>query len=200
MCFSSGVRRIWNLLGAGETLSGMTAAQATALDQKVCTSVTTAVDATGKDITAFVNLASWAGRMETHRPIELFTVTYDLLIEAGLEELGVPYFDGFVGGVMGRFAPELIEPADGRVETRLPPGFVRLWKLHGSTNWTARTIGTRHEIVRTALAAGEAVAIYPSDEKYEESRRLPFVVARWSSPRRSPWSRAIRSVMSILTR
>ena len=29
--------------------------------------------------------------------------------------------------------------------------------------------------VRTALAADDAVAIYPSDEKYEDSRRLPFV-------------------------
>lgn len=171
----SRIRRIRSLLGPAETLSGMSADQAAELDHKVCASVTAAVDATGKDITAFVNLASWAGRMETHRPIELFTVNYDLLIEAGLEELGVPYFDGFVGGVRGRFAPELIEPSDGRAETQLPAGFVRLWKLHGSTNWTARTIGARHEIVRTALAAGEAVAIYPSDEKYEESRRLPFV-------------------------
>ncbi len=99
-----------------------------------------------------VNLASWAGRMETHRPVELFTVNYDLLIEAGLEELGVPYFDGFVGVVNGRFAPELIEPTDAREETRLPAGFVRLWKLHGSTNWTSRPIGGRTQIVRTALA------------------------------------------------
>jgi hypothetical protein len=171
----SRIRRMRSLLGPTEVLAGMSAVQAAELDHMICAAVTTAVDATGKDITAFVNLASWASRMETHRPVEIFTVNYDLLIEAGLEELGVPYFDGFVGGVRGRFAPELIEPTDSRPETRLPPGFVRLWKLHGSTNWTASTIGTRHEIVRTAVAVGDAVAIYPSDEKYDESRRLPFV-------------------------
>lgn len=143
----SRLRRIQGLLGPGETLGDMTADQAADLDQNICRVVTVAVDEVGKDISAFVSLASWASRMETHQPIELFTVNYDLLIEAGLEELGVPYFDGFVGGVRGRFAPDLIEPLGGRAETQLPPGFVRLWKLHGSTNWTARTIGDRHEIV-----------------------------------------------------
>lgn len=171
----SRIRKIRTLLGPGETLSGMDADQAARLDAAICAAVTNAVDATGRDISAFVHLASWAGRMETHRPIELFTVNYDLLIEAGLEEIGVPYFDGFVGGVKGRFAAELIEPSEGRPETRLPVGFVRLWKLHGSTNWTPSTIGHRTEIVRTARAMGDAVAIYPSDEKYDDSRRLPFV-------------------------
>jgi hypothetical protein len=113
--------------------------------------------------------------METHRPIEIFTVNYDLLIEAGLEEVGVPYFDGFVGSVRGRFLAELIEPRDGRADLQLPSGFVRLWKLHGSTNWSTTSVGTRQEIVRTAVPAPSAVAIYPSDEKYEESRRVPFV-------------------------
>ncbi|WP_344814790.1 SIR2 family protein [Microlunatus aurantiacus] len=149
--------------------------QARRLDSAICSAVTEAVDATGRDVSAFTYLASWAGRMETHRPIEIFTVNYDLLIEAGLEEVGVPYFDGFVGGVKGRFAPELIEPSEGRPETRLPVGFVRLWKLHGSTNWKSTTINSRTEVVRTARAGGDAVAIYPSDEKYDDSRRLPFV-------------------------
>src|SRR5579864_7229677 len=72
----SRIRRIRNLLGPAETLGGMSAAQAAELDQKVCVGVTGAVDADGKDISAFVSLASWAGRMETHRPIELFTVNY----------------------------------------------------------------------------------------------------------------------------
>lgn len=171
----SRIRRIRSLLMPGEVLGGMTADQASELDTRICAAVTEAVDATGKDISSFVNLASWAGRMESHRPIEIFTVNYDLLIECGLEEIGVPYFDGFVGGVRGRFTPDLIEPTGGRAETQLPSGFIRLWKLHGSTNWTVSTVLGREEIVRTARATGEPVAIYPSDEKYEESRRVPFV-------------------------
>lgn len=171
----SRIRRIKSLLGPDEVLGGMSGAQAADLDNRICGSIRSAVDIAGREIGAFVNLASWAGRMETHRPIELFTVNYDLLIEAGLEALGIPYFDGFVGSVQGRFLPELIEPAAGRAEMQLPAGFVRLWKLHGSTNWVTRAIGSRHEVVRTALSEQDAVAIYPSDEKYEESRRLPFV-------------------------
>ncbi len=171
----SRIRRIKSLLGPDEVLGGMSGQQAAELDKKICSSICSAVDITGRDIGAFVKLASWASRMETHRPIELFTVNYDLLIEAGLEALGVPYFDGFVGSIQGRFSPELIEPTTGRTEMQLPSGFVRLWKLHGSTNWAARQIGARHEVVRTSLSAEDAVAIYPSDEKYEDSRRLPFV-------------------------
>lgn len=155
----SRIRRIRSLLTPGEVLGGMNLDEAAELDSRICAAVAEAVDATGKDLSAFVNLASWAGRMETHRPIELFTVNYDLLIEGGLEELGVPYFDGFVGGVRGRFAPDLIEPTAGRIETQLPSGYVRLWKLHGSTNWTLASVAGRQEIIRTARAAGEPVAI-----------------------------------------
>lgn len=171
----SRLRRIRTLVADGGTFESLTEATATNLDRMVCEAITKAVDITGKPTTAFERLASWAGRMESQRPIELFTVNYDLLIEAGLEEVGVPYFDGFVGALHGRFTPDLVEPTPGRSSRELPPGFVRLWKLHGSVNWTEASIGGRKEIVRIGSAVGDAVAIYPSDEKYEESRRVPFV-------------------------
>lgn len=171
----SRLRRIRSLVAGGGTFEGLTEAAAADLDRKVCEAITKAVDITGKPTDAFERLASWAGRMESQRPIELFTVNYDLLIEAGLEEVGVPYFDGFIGAIHGRFTPDLVEPTPGRSSRELPPGFVRLWKLHGSVNWTEAAIGGRNEIVRIGSAVGHAVAIYPSDEKYEESRRVPFV-------------------------
>lgn len=106
-------------------------------------------------------------------PIELFTVNYDLLLETALEERGVPYFDGFVGNLRARFRAELVE-APPEAPDGVPSLFVRLWKLHGSVNWER----AEKEIVRTGqpVSKGLPAAIYPSDEKYEESRRVPFLV------------------------
>lgn len=93
----------------------------------------------------------------------------------------MPYFDGFVGTLGGRFRPELvdnIDPSDRR--QGLPSTFVRLWKLHGSVNWEEILEGTRRRIVRRGVPVSgpetAVAAIYPSDEKYDQSRRVPFVV------------------------
>lgn len=61
----------------------------------------------------------------------------------------------------------------------MPAFFVRLWKLHGSVNWAWQSEGdSGRGIVRLGqpVSEGVAAAIYPSDTKYEESRRVPFVV------------------------
>lgn len=171
----SRIRRIRSLLDPGQDFEGLTSDAAAELDQRVCDAIRKSVDTTGKDKASFVRLASWAGRLESTRPVELFTVNYDLLLELGLEHVGVPYFDGFLGSVNGRFSTDLIEPNEARESQRLPSGFVRVWKLHGSTNWTHLEVGGRREVVRGAQVADEPAAIYPSDEKYEESRRMPFV-------------------------
>jgi len=172
----SRLRRIRSLVAGGPgEFEGLTEAAASELDRLVCGAIALSVDITGKPIDSFEQLASWAGRMESQRPIELFTVNYDLLIESGFEQVGVPYFDGFVGSIRGRFTPDLVEPTAGRSLRELPAGFVRLWKLHGSVNWTEATVGPGTEIVRVGSSVGHNVAIYPSDEKYSESRRLPFV-------------------------
>lgn len=54
---------------------------------------------------------------------------------------------------------------------------MRVWKLHGSVNW-AWDSGDRTEVTRLGapVKAGRLAAIYPSDAKYDESRRVPFVV------------------------
>lgn len=173
----SRLRRLESLLEDGEELSGLSGEDARELGQKICGAIVHAVDSSDASLDAFVKLASWAARMESQRPIELFTVNYDLLIERGLERRSVPYFDGFVGGVEAPFAPELVEPRDSPSSLSVPSGFVRLWKLHGSTNWRVHEIeGTRTTVrVADSSAAGPA-AIYPSDEKYDEARRVPFVV------------------------
>lgn len=56
----------------------------------------------------------------------------------------------------------------------VPSQFARLWKLHGSVNWERKG----DQIVRIGQPVSKDLpaAIYPSDAKYEESRRVPFLV------------------------
>ena len=96
-----------------------------------------------------------------------------LLLETALEALGVMYFDGFSGALRARFCTDVVE-ADSNTTDGLPALIVRLWKLHGSVHWAWEDT----HVVRlgTPVTSQELAAIYPSDAKYEESRRVPFVV------------------------
>jgi hypothetical protein len=55
----------------------------------------------------------------------------------------------------------------------MPSFFVRLWKLHGSLNWEWDAELT---IRRRGYPTADSAAIYPSETKYDESRRIPFIV------------------------
>jgi hypothetical protein len=173
----SRLRRIAGLLGDGETIGGLTAQSARDLDAAICAQVVSRLNIEQADLGPALHFASWAGRAEYHLPLEVFTVNYDLLIEMALEKLGVAYFDGFVGALHARFRTDLVEATSADSEAWLPSFLMRLWKLHGSVNWAWETPG-RADVVRlgSAVATGEVAAIYPSDTKYDESRRVPFVV------------------------
>ncbi len=103
----------------------------------------------------------------------------------------MPYFDGFVGSLQARFHTELVEAASGRDIESVPAFFTRLWKLHGSVNWAW---ANPSEIVRFGepVREGQAAAIYPSDTKYEESRRVPFVVLQ------DPFRRALHQSETLV--
>jgi SIR2-like domain len=174
----SRLRRIAVLLeGTGDRVDGLTADQALALDREVCRLIVAALDLTNADMAPMLRLAAWAARADYHLPVELFTVNYDLLLESALEAIGVPYFDGFIGALRARFRTELVEAATAKSDESLPAFLVRLWKLHGSVNWAWES-GARSEVVRLGapVADNQPAAIYPSDAKYDESRRVPFVV------------------------
>ena len=171
----SRLRRISSLLSGEEEVDGLTAKTAHELDAAICKIIVRALSVEITDPSAAIYLAAWAARANYHLPIELFTVNYDLLLEIALENMRVPYFDGFIGTLEARFHTDLVEELPGSVSQYLPPFFVRLWKLHGSVNWTKNNEG---QILRLGnpVSDGRAIAIYPSDTKYEESRRVPFVV------------------------
>ena len=171
----SRMRRIAALVSGEDTVDGLNAAQAKALDEAICRQIVKSLSVESADKSSVICLAAWAARANYLLPVELFTVNYDLLLEEALEEMHVPYFDGFVGVLQARFQTELVE-ADPQADPGAMPAFlVRLWKLHGSVNWTWNS---SNRIVRLGQEApgSSAAAIYPSDAKYEESRRVPFVV------------------------
>lgn len=169
------IRRIEALVSDHEPFDGLTKTKAAALDAAVCKAIVKALDIEKADLAPVYHFAAWAARADYRLPIEIFTVNYDLLLETALEEFRVPYFDGFIGNIHAKFHTELVEGRPGSDREWIPSFFVRLWKLHGSVNWSWQD---NRQIVRLGqpVFEGEAAAIYPSDAKYEESRRIPFVV------------------------
>lgn len=180
----SRLRRIATLLEESEdTVDGLTGKQAGSLDAEICRLIIEKLTSGTVTQEPMWQLASWAARAEYHRPVELFTVNYDLLLETGLEALGVPYFDGFVGTLCAQFRGDLVESAGdaehgvSAASASLPAFLVRLWKLHGSVHWVWSEEKSP-KVVRLGMPApgGHPAAIYPSDAKYDESRRVPFLV------------------------
>lgn len=172
------LRRLSSILEKDQSLGGFTADTASKLQAAIINAIIPALDHRKANLLAFKFLANWASGEYYHLPVEIFTINYDLLVETGLEGAAVPYFDGFVGNLRASFRPELIELIEPTIEGALPATFVRLWKLHGSVNWEEiEEAGIKHVVRLGSPTSPEAAAaIYPSDEKYDQSRRVPFVV------------------------
>ena len=172
----SRIRRFAALLEGDTQVEGLTRDTATILDRKICQAIVGELSLESADLGPMAQFASWAARADYHWPLEVFTVNYDLLVETSFEDRRLPYFDGFVGNIRGKFHTDLVEATPEEPDRWLLPSFVRLWKLHGSVNW-AWDEATNTEIVRKGSpVSGSAAAIYPSDARYDESRRMPFLV------------------------
>jgi hypothetical protein len=111
---------------------------------------------------------------------EIFTSNYDLIIEKSLEASQIPYFDGFVGSYEPFFWQESIELAAGKSD--MTRSWIRLWKIHGSLSWFWKqdAAGGSQKIIRVgkfdkASTTDRELVIYPSKEKYDSSRKQPFV-------------------------
>lgn len=160
-------------VGAEDSLVGLDHAQLARLETTIRETIASAVQPPQELVPANLphhDLARWLGRSSRQRAVEIFTTNYDLLIERALEDERQVVFDGFVGSHRPFFHPESLTRAD------LAPGsaWVRLWKLHGSVNWSWHVVQGRRRIVRTEpIGSGELVL--PSSRKYDESRKEPYV-------------------------
>jgi hypothetical protein len=122
---------------------------------------------------------SWLNLLSRDYSKEIFTVNYDLIFEKALERLQLPYFDGFVGAFEPFFNAESVEK--GELKEYPPLSWIRIWKLHGSLGWFWKTSedAKGYQVIRLGSNAksndSNELVIYPSREKYESSRKQPFI-------------------------
>jgi len=121
---------------------------------------------------------SWLNLLNLSSVAEVFTPNYDLIFESSLEELQLPFFDGFVGSNEPFFLPESIEKNNSK--NYPPQSWIRIWKIHGSLGWFWKECNGKYSVVRLGRNAktesnGKEIVIYPSKEKYESSRKQPFL-------------------------
>lgn len=165
----SRVRALRDLAGSGE-VRGLNKAMLDKLESKICESIKNCANKELKDkLTPYHNVGNWIGAIGRSEPVEIFTTNYDLLFEQALEELRIPFFDGFVGSRLPFFDPYAIE-FDG-----LPSRWARLWKLHGSISWRSGVVDDSFKVWRSNAKEGGDVVIHPSHLKYEQSRKMPYL-------------------------
>lgn len=178
------LRQIRSITGGKEDKSylDVTGKSATDLDDEICKIIYTVIsDAEAKaDLSNTKKFFAWLNMQNQNYSTELFTTNYDLIIEKSLEEIRSPYFDGFVGSYEPFFWQESIERFVDSSD--LTQNWLRLWKLHGSLNWfwKENSSADSYSIIRSGKIIDidnikNELVIYPSKEKYDSSKKQPFV-------------------------
>lgn len=152
------------------------------LDKEICNQIYDIIEeAESKaDLTNPRKFFAWLNILNHEYSKEVFTTNYDLIIEKSLEQSQIPYFDGFVGSYEPFFWQESIEQATGK--TDMTRNWIRLWKIHGSLSWFWKEDkkDNSQKIIRVgkfdnATTTDKELVIYPSKEKYDSSRKQPFI-------------------------
>jgi hypothetical protein len=160
---------------------GLSCSTVNELDSAICHSICELVGQRPEGILPHQTFAQWLHALYGTRafPVEIFTTNYDLILEEAMEEVGLPFFDGFVGSLAPFFLPEAIEAEPGSSSQLCPPrAWTRLRKLHGSINWYIHKTAEGSRISRLHKkepGPDEELVIFPSRSKYSQSRKLPFL-------------------------
>jgi hypothetical protein len=178
------VRLCREILGDNETreVEGLSASVASALDRGICQEIRKRVGVKPPGgLKPHYVFAHWLKTINRVFPVEIFTTNYDLLFETAMESAETPHFDGFVGSVSPFFRVTSIDTDFGGIPIpTVPPDWIRLWKLHGSIGWIMvrdDLAGTNRIVRRGAFSETptDELMVYPSRQKYSDSRRLPFM-------------------------
>jgi hypothetical protein len=178
------VRLCREMLGDNATrkVEELSAAEAGALDRNICHQIRKHVGVSPpRGLKTHYIFAHWLKTIRRVFPIEIFTTNYDLLLEMAMESAETPHFDGFVGSVSPFFRVTSIEADFGGIPMpTVPPDWIRLWKLHGSIGWVMvrdELAGSKRIVRRGAFSttSDDELMVYPSRQKYSDSRRLPFM-------------------------
>jgi len=118
------------------------------------------------------------------RRTNLFTTNYDLIFERVMDEMGLLYVDGFVGGTRHFFQPQAFNydyyyPAtttEGRV-SRLER-VLHFYKLHGSLNWAESNDSSPGNVYgvekKEPVSDHENLLVYPTPMKEHETIGFPY--------------------------
>lgn len=166
LSFLRGMKQV----AVGGTVRGFSPDELEILENEVCKVVVSVMDVTlPNSTTPYHKLANWINSIDREYPIEIFSTNYDLLMEQAFEEINVPYFDGFVGSRKSFLDLRILED-DSQL---LPKHWTCLWKIHGSVNWYHE----KGSVTRlSSINKDGNNLIYPSHLKYEESRKMPYLV------------------------
>ncbi len=178
------IRRIRELTAeaAGKSYVGVSGEAAKKLDKEICTKIYDLILAKEKvaELETTKKFFAWLSILSREFSKEVFTTNYDLIIEKSLESSQIPYFDGFVGAYEPFFWQESIDKLVGKED--MTQNWIRLWKIHGSLSWFWKEdIKTKSpKIVRIGKVENikdeeDELVIYPSKEKYDSSKKQPFV-------------------------
>lgn len=152
------------------------------LDKEICTKIYDIILEKEKvaDLETTKKFFAWLSILNREFSKEIFTTNYDLIIEKSLESSQIPYFDGFVGSYEPFFWQESIDKLVGKDD--LTQNWIRLWKIHGSLSWFWKEDEKTKtpKIVRIGKIdkiedEENELVIYPSKEKYDSSKKQPFV-------------------------
>ena len=178
------IRQIRSITGEKEdknylNIGGKTAIE---LDNEICKNIYGILSKSEEnvDLSITKKFFSWLNTQNRDYCKEIFTSNYDLIIEKSLEEIQTPYFDGFVGSFEPFFWQESIEIFVGKSD--LTQNWIRLWKIHRSLSWfwKKNDVTGSHHVIRVGMISdikkiNNELVIYPSKEKYDSSKKLPFV-------------------------
>ena len=168
----SRVRMKLAAVGDGDTLSGLGRAEISGFEETVRQTIARLVTPERERIPDELPhraFGRWLVRAARQHSVEIFTVNYDILTELALEAERIPVFDGFVGSHEPFFHADSVRRKDAA------PGvnWVRLWKIHGSVTWRRVECAGHLRVVR-GMPDPSGEMIFPSFEKYDESRQQPY--------------------------
>jgi hypothetical protein len=178
------IRRIREITGEkdNKAYEGVTGESAKKLDKEICKKIYDIILDKEKAATLdnTKKFFAWLSILNRDFSKEVFTTNYDLIIEKSLESSHIPYFDGFVGSYEPFFWQESIDQIVGKND--LTQNWIRLWKIHGSLSWFWKEdVSTKSQnIIRIGKIDNikdeeNELVIYPSKEKYDSSRKQPFI-------------------------
>ena len=152
------------------------------LDKEICKQIYEIINSSEEkaDLATTTKFLAWLSILNRDFVKEIFTTNYDLIVERSLEASQIPFFDGFVGSYEPFFWQESVEQLVGQSDST--KNWIRLWKIHGSLNWFWKEdkAAKSQRIIRIgkfdkASSADQELVIYPSKEKYDSSRKQPFI-------------------------